>query len=581
MWHSDTASISSGYSDAGAMKFEGHYIQPVATQIPDGQAALPLPTGLLAWLASNATVSSLFPYIEKCYTMPGVGQPTVHAPVNQLTATSSNFVGMGAAPVETTTKPKPTTQEQPPTTTKAPPETQPTPEDQPTITTQLPTNVQPATIDRLTGDPQPTTNAQPSRFSTVPPVPQNTPSTQATQPMQESNNGDQPAPTSAIGVMPVSATPGTSQDAQNAEGDSTNTSQNVGEIIASLLGPSDEESTGSPAGGNGQNNQPGSHAAATDVESAPGTKGRIAAAATETSPPPVTFGGQTVQSGSAVVVDGQTASLSDGNLVIASGTETRIEPVGVMSTPQPAIFEGQTVESGEPTVINGATVSIDGDNLIIASGTSTRTEPVAAVSTPPVIFQGQTVESGEATVINSATVSINGDNLIIASGTSTRTSQLADINAAPAVFEGHTIDRDTAVVVNGATVSLRGSNFIVASDKQTRTEPIATPAATFAGQLVYPGKATVIDGETVSISGTDIVTVSSGTATETRGLGDAIMSGIGGGSSEVPSETSQEEDAGSESATPAAAEQTGSAASKGMSGLVYVVAVLITIQLVT
>jgi hypothetical protein len=141
-------------------------------------------------------------------------------------------------------------------------------------------------------------------------------------------------------------------------------------------------------------------------------------------------------------------------------------------------------------------------------------------------------------MINSATVSINGDNLIIASGTSTRTSQLADINAALAVFEGHTIDRDTAVVVNGATVSLSGSNFIVASDKQTRTEPIATPAATFAGQLVYPGKATVIDGETVSISGTDIVTVSSGTATETRGLGDAIMSGIRGGSSEVPSETS-------------------------------------------
>ena len=532
MWYSDTASISSGYSDAGAMKFEGHYIQPVATQIPDGQAALPLPTGLLAWLASNATVSSLFPYIEKCYTMPGVGQPTVHAPVNQLTATSSNFVGMGAAPVETTTKPKPTTQEQPPTTTKAPPETQPTPEDQPTITTQLPTNVQPTTIDRLTGDPQPTTNAQPSKSSTVPPVPQNTPSTQATQQTQESNNGDQPAPTSAIGVMPVSATPGTSQDAQNTEVDSTNTSQNVGEIIASLLGPSDGESTGSPAGGNGQN-QPGSHAAATDVKSAPGTKGRIAAAATETSPPPVTFGGQTVQSGSAVVVDGQTASLSDGNLVIVSGTETNIEPVGVMSTPQPAIFEGQTVESGEPTVINGATVSIDGDNLIIASGTSTRT------------------------------------------------SQLADINAAPAVFEGHTIDRDTAVVVNGATVSLSGSNFIVASDKQTRTEPIATPAATFAGQLVYPGRATVIDGETVSISGTDIVTVSSGTATETRGLGDAIMSGIGGGSSEVPSETSQEEDAGSESATPAAAEQTGSAASKGMSGLVYVVAVVFTIQLVT
>jgi hypothetical protein len=60
---------------------------------------VPLPTDVLDWLATQEEVIKRYPYIKNCWLGPkGTGQPTVHVPVMALTVTSSVFLDSSETP---------------------------------------------------------------------------------------------------------------------------------------------------------------------------------------------------------------------------------------------------------------------------------------------------------------------------------------------------------------------------------------------------------------------------------------------------------------------------------------------------
>jgi hypothetical protein len=69
------------------------YVQAKTTQFTEDKMQVALPTGILDWLATQEEVIKKYPYIQNCWLGPkGQGQPTVHVPVMALTVTSSTFL---------------------------------------------------------------------------------------------------------------------------------------------------------------------------------------------------------------------------------------------------------------------------------------------------------------------------------------------------------------------------------------------------------------------------------------------------------------------------------------------------------
>lgn len=86
------------------------YLQIKTSQFTEPRMELPLPTNILDWLASQEEVIREYPYITNCYVEgEGVGQPTVHVPVNALTVTSSHFLGEDEAPTAKSSEKQPKT----------------------------------------------------------------------------------------------------------------------------------------------------------------------------------------------------------------------------------------------------------------------------------------------------------------------------------------------------------------------------------------------------------------------------------------------------------------------------------------
>ncbi|KAK5675995.1 hypothetical protein LTS10_011284 [Elasticomyces elasticus] len=550
-------SLSSGYSDWGASNFDRTYVSVKATQVPDGQAALALPTGLLPWLASNQTLSSMYPFLTDCWTLWGVGQPTVHAAVNQLTTSSDNIIEMGA-PATTKAIPTPTTRAPTPDPYTEP-TAEPVSENTPTVaspnTPSTPTTASPNTPQDNAGQGSDTLT---SLDGTAPsPTPANTdgaepasPTTANNPPTTQNNDG----PTSQA-PNPVNTDSGDDDTIIDNPVGTITTSDDLGNLLGAISSVANEQSTDAavfPAGTNDAQEPPSAATTATaestelgnllgaisSVANGQSTTAAVAAAGppstlvSQTSPSPATtgpavFSGQTVDRGTPTIINGETVSVSGNNIVIASGFSTRTEVLAATST-YVVVYQGQTVDVNRPTVIGGQTVSVSGNDIIIASGSSTRTEKIVATSTPTAIYNGQTVGS-TPTVINGQTVSVSGNDLIIASGSSTRTEAFAATTTSAAVYNGQTIDPGTPTVIGDETVSVSGNNVIVASGSSTRTQALDASSAIIDGQTVHEGVPTVINGETVSLSGTALV-VASGSATRTEGLGGAIISGIGGSS---------------------------------------------------
>ncbi|KAK5731951.1 hypothetical protein LTR17_010903 [Elasticomyces elasticus] len=460
-------SRSSGFSDWGASNFYRTYVSVKATQVPDGQAELALPTGLIPWLASNKTLLSMYPFLEDCWTLPGVGQPTVHAPVNQLTTTIENIVEMGAP---ATTKPTST------------PDVAPTPDP------YTPPTAEPVSQD---------TPSTPTTASPNTPTP-NTPSTPTTA------SPDVPPPDTAGVETPTSA-PGTEaspspDNTGNTESASPTTANNP-PTTQNNVGPTSQVSSpaNSDSGDDGTavDNPVGTITTSDDLGNLLGAISSVANS--QTSDAAVIPAGTAQDSSPSAMSTGTAPSTELGNLFgaissVANTQSTAAADIPTAGTPSP----DQSQDSSSQT------------------------------SAPAAIYSGQTVGS-TPTVINGQTVSVSGDDLIIVSGSSTRTEQVAAKTTSAAVYDGQTIDRGTPTVIDGETVSVSGNNFIAASGSNTETEALPVSSAFIDGQTVHEGVPTVINGETVSLSGTALV-VASGSATRTEGLGGAILSGIGGSS---------------------------------------------------
>jgi hypothetical protein len=74
-------------------RLDVRYIQAKSTQFTEEKVKALLPTGILDWLATQEEILEKYPYIKNCWLGPvGDGQPTVHVPIIALTVTSSTFL---------------------------------------------------------------------------------------------------------------------------------------------------------------------------------------------------------------------------------------------------------------------------------------------------------------------------------------------------------------------------------------------------------------------------------------------------------------------------------------------------------
>ncbi|KAI7679407.1 hypothetical protein KC319_g2786 [Hortaea werneckii] len=93
------------------------YVQELSTTVPymTRQVLMNLPSEMMQWMAQEPSIIEEHPYIANCWTLPGVGQPTVHIPVAWATVTSSHIITMDGS-----IKPEPSSNENTAPRTKAP-----------------------------------------------------------------------------------------------------------------------------------------------------------------------------------------------------------------------------------------------------------------------------------------------------------------------------------------------------------------------------------------------------------------------------------------------------------------------------
>ncbi|KAK3067369.1 hypothetical protein LTR53_015805 [Teratosphaeriaceae sp. CCFEE 6253] len=470
----------------GAIAMNTSYIQPVATQMPDGEAYVDFPSGLLPWLAQVPSIKARFPFIENCWTVSGQGQPTVHVPVVQVTASSTNFVEMGAG---ITTSSTPTG-----TFSVASPIIQTSETALLTLTPGTTTSSDaPSTV--VANSPQipasDTALLTPTRVTS---------SDLGTSPTSMDNLQTQSitAPTAEAQSLQGSASP----NAPNTGGLGTmTTSNNLGALlsaISSVAQQSEQDSGASAntgAGGDGSVLAQGSTA---DVQTQ-GSYTAISLATSATSvgtPAPAGYvvGSQTVTpGGSPVSREGTTYSAmpsGSGVLVIAAGTTNTVRTFGGPAT---TLSNGQVIPS-----TNSPTGSTQG--VVIGS----QTLPYSSVGT-------------DAIVVGSATLTVGGPAATQGGQTLTLATQ----------------GGSTVLVVNGGstmalpTVAAVATQVVTIGDQTFTAYAAPSSVLVIDGVTVRPGTPTAVAGATVNISGTNLI-VDSASATSTEGLGGAIISGLGG-----------------------------------------------------
>lgn len=285
--------------------------------------------------------------------------------------------------------------------------------------------------------------------------------------------------------------------------------------------------------------------------------------------------------GAAITSGGSTFSAlpsGSGVQVIANGN-TQIVPITSPSGFQVAQFadseigyivgENTLTAGGPGTTYDGATFSAlpSGGGILVISAGQTNTVPAPEVTGSASVqpgssegeyaFAGQTLTAGGAAFTSAGTTYSalpSGSGIaIIADGRTSTASIGGTIGANTA---GSDSDLPTPVLLPA-----NPSQLVTIGDK-TYTARITDGSLLVLGsQTVRPGVTTVINGETLLLTGSNLV-LATGTSTSTRGLGDAIMSGIGGSSSSDSDASS--ETGSSESADASAAEPTSSAGRRMM-----------------
>lgn len=286
--------------------------------------------------------------------------------------------------------------------------------------------------------------------------------------------------------------------------------------------------------------------------------------------------------GAAVTHDDSTFSAlpSGGGIVVVSGGQTITVPatlpadaVGAASVQTGGsdgeyVFAGVTLTAGAQAMTSaGATFSAlpSGGGVLVVSNGHTSTIPVSGsadsisiqsgTSGNEYVLGGKTLTAGGSALISAGTTYSalpSGSGLAIIVGGTTSTASVGETIATNTAESDSSLPTpvllpprpEQLVTVGGSTYTAHitdGSLLVLGS------------------QTLTPGVTTVINGETLLLTGSDLV-LATGTSTSTRGLGDAIMSGVGGGSTREDSTPSQTADSSS-------AEPTSGAGQNSMSNM--------------
>jgi hypothetical protein len=295
-------------------------------------------------------------------------------------------------------------------------------------------------------------------------------------------------------------------------------------------------------------------------------------------------GDKTLTAGGAVATSGGatfSALPSGGGVLVISDGQTSTVPATLpagSSNVQPGNSEGEYVFAGNSLTAGGQAVTRDGatysalpsnGGVQVISNGQTSTIPVSSPSVTgsvepgrsanEYVFAGTTLTAGGAAFTSAGTTFSalpSGSGLAIIADGATSTASL-----------GETIGTNDSSLPTPVLLPADSAQLVTVGDK-TYTARITDGSLLVLGtQTVKPGQTTVINGETLLLTGSNLI-LATGTSTSTRGLGDAIISGIGGGSSE-----SESGGGGSESTDSAStAEPTSGAGGRALfdgHGLVY------------
>jgi hypothetical protein len=467
------------------------YIQAKSTQFTEPKVQALLPTGIIDWLATQEEVIKDYPYIKNCWLGPvGEGQPTVHVPVMALTATSSIFLESSETPTVESVEKESTSS----LTTRS------------TVRTIV-------TVRTSTASPDASTTASVESKQSLPDAvrPESTGNPQSEIEKPDSDAVD--ADTEEQPQIPEAEEP-SSTSSKSTASSTTGFIEGVVSAIQSAMAQQGGVSQVEPSSQDDQENTRVESAAAisTPVSDEPPAESVTGfAVGTQTASPggeAITRGGSVYSalpsgSGLRVVAYGQTSTITDAvlpDVAVAQDSGSGNEYV----------VGDNTLTAGGPVITSdGKTISAlpAGSGVRIAANGQTTTVPAAALpdsvtlrtgeSEDEYIFAGNTLSAGDtaldfAGVTYSALKSGSGIIIIIAED-STSTASIGQAIGSDVATEG---DLDTP-------------------------SPLVLPAGL--QQLVTT--TSVSPNTTISVQETE-------SSSLTRGLGDAIISGMGGGNAE-------------------------------------------------
>ena len=515
--------------------------------------------GIPQLFTNDPWIVAQYPSIGLCTAGLGLGNPSVHIPVNQLTEQSTTVITKAGSPPttpaeQTTKNPAPTTE--PPTTSPEPESPTPEPTSKPPVAssfqakTSEPVLVPPTTnhggsivvaktsqtvlvptSDELETPKQtyPDTTKQPPTAEPVSTGPDTEQPAGTQQPETQQPGTQQPAaPTTGQGqgTAPPQSQPQTSvgglvsaigqvgqttQRAASPQPEPT-TARSIGDIIASVLGAT---TTPAPSGGSEAPAGTSQGAPVSPAESPDNTQAQASQ---------YVVGSQTLSPGGpAVTQQGSTYSLApQGTAVVINGKTSAIaQPSAVPEGSAPVItIGGSTVVANSQSEYEvGSQTLVPGGSEIVQAGTTYSLAPAATA----IVVNGETSQLAAAPGNQQATSApaITVGNTVVTAN-----------SASQYIVGSQTLAPGSAVTVQGSTYSLAPSGSAIVINGQTsRIAPAAqltgaapvltvgsaTVSALGPSQYVVGSQTISAGGEAVTVSGTTYSVAPSGSAIVVNG----------------------------------------------------------------
>ncbi|PPJ50873.1 hypothetical protein CBER1_07090 [Cercospora berteroae] len=506
-----------------------------------------LPEDFPEFLAGIPKIKSEFPDIASCTNFGGDGEPTVHVPVNQLTDTSHVTMTMNGALKPSAGSPKPE------------PDIQTTTDKAPNPVTQIP--VIETTADEL-DTPGPTETPVIAKPGTTLDRPQTTivaaPTAIIAKPGDELAT---PTRATASPKAPQLGRPGTALDTPNAPAQQP-TTQNIGDIIASVIGMKPPEEANKPdlvTEGNPVFTyvpvpQPKMTLGDTVITGDSNTQFVVGDQTLAPGGPAVTEGGNTIElpsQATAIIINGNPTPIAQpeepANVPAPEWTFGQ-NTITANSANEFVIASRTIIPGGEAVTIAGTTLSLaTGASAIVVNGQTSELvvlvgAPVTfggAVATPVadgayVLPGGETLsEDGPGVVLAGTTYSLaDGGSSVVVNGVTSPLPTAGGVavgSVTELILPGTTLLPGSEVVVSGTTYSLAatvGGIYIDGQSSSLQNAQPGTPITLPNGVVATPtlatnivigsvtlrpgGPAVTISGTTFSISGTEIVVAASG-----------------------------------------------------------------------